>query len=276
MFPRLRIAARAAALAAALVSSAAPLAAQGVRVMLSPLTPFVDASVRTPKDADSSAVALYAMVYLGAPGNVQGIGLGQRHGYTFAGINFLFSASAIPVANGKDYDVVGNLQRLHAHVTFTPLDSARKPLSTSGALEVLATLPDTTVLAPPVTDSSSSRAGTSVFDALSQSLVSTFDAGAEAGARAAPALVSFLRLYHRPSAQWQVGYVSGPRDFGWVWYGRDHDIIEGTHHTSAAVEAGPTTRLVKVHIVLTGEWKNHGAWKRELDVELNLAGMPTS
>lgn len=272
MPPHLRIA----ALAATLVLSAAPLVAQGVRVTLGPLTPFVEASARPSKDSDSTAVALYAMVYLGAPGSVQGVGLGQRRGYTFAGINFLFSASAIPVAGGKDYDVIGNLQRLHAHVTFTPLDSARNPVRTSGALEVLATLPDTTLLAPAATDSTSSRAGTSIFDALSQSLVSTLDAGAEAGAHAAPALVSFLRLYHRPSAQLQVGYVSGPRDFGWVWYGRDRNIIEGTHHTSAAVETAPSTRMVKVHIVLTGEWKNHGAWKRELDVELNLAGMPTS
>lgn len=272
MLPRLRFA----ALAAALAFPTVPLAAQGVSVTLGPLTPFVDPSAPRPKDADSSAVALYAMAFLGEPGTVEGVGLGQRQGFTFAGINFLFSASTIPVAGGKEYDVVGNLQRLHAHVTFTPLDSARRPITTGGALEVLATLPDTMLLAPAPTDSTPGRAGSGLFGALSQSLISTVGAGAEAGSRAVPALVSFLRVYHRPSAQWQVGYVSGPRDFGWVWYGRDRNVIEGTHHTSAAVEAGPGTRLVRVHIVLTGEWKSHGAWKREADVVLNLAGLPTS
>ncbi|MBW7933807.1 MAG: hypothetical protein H3C62_09400, partial [Gemmatimonadaceae bacterium] len=99
MLPRLRFA----ALAAVLVLPAAPLAAQGVSVTISPLAPFVDPSAPRAKDADSSAVALYAMAFLGAPGTVEGVGLGQRQGFTFAGINFLFSASTIPVAGGKEY-----------------------------------------------------------------------------------------------------------------------------------------------------------------------------
>lgn len=257
-----------------LFSTARPIVAQAVRVDIAPLAPYQSGSAANL--ADTAAVALYAMAYFGAPGTLQGVPLGTRQGYTFASVNFVFSASALPVPNGKDYDIIGNLQRLHAHITLTPLDSARVPVRSRGALEVLATLPDTLLVAQPTSDSSSSQAGVAAFNALSQTFMPVLQAGVQEGKRAGPALASFLHLYHRPSAQLQVGYLSGVGDFGWVYYGRDQIVIEGTHRTSAALELGPTTKYVLVDIALTGEWKKHGSWKRNVQVLMNISGIPSS
>ncbi|MHB8837529.1 MAG: hypothetical protein ACYC7F_01095 [Gemmatimonadaceae bacterium] len=240
-------------------------------VTISPLVPFGSKPDRT---ADTSAVALYGMAFLGPPGTVQGVDLQSRQGCYFASINLLFSASALPTANGKDYDVMGNLQRLHAHVTLTPLDSLQRPLAARSALEVLAALPDTMLVAAAPLDSASSHVGVAALNALTRFLVPGVAAGEDTGRRVGPALATFLQLYHRPSGRLQVGYISSPREFGWVWYGRDQVIVEGVHHASAALELGPAARFVRVHITLSSEWRSHGAWQRDVNVVRSTGGAP--
>ncbi len=34
------------------------------------------------------------------------------------------------------------------------------------------------------------------------------------------------------------------------------------------------TRPPPLHITLTGEWRSHGAWQRDVDVILNTTGLP--
>lgn len=257
--------------ASALVSVPATATAQAVNVTISPLALF---GAKSDRGVDSSAVALYAMAFLGSPGTVQGVNVESRQGYYFASVDLLFSASALPTMSGKDYDVRSNLQRLHAHVTLTPLDSLKRPLTARSALELLAALPDTMLVAVAPSDSSTSHVGRAALNALSRSLVPGLEAGEEAGRKVGPALASFLQLYHRPSGRLQVGYISGPREFGWVWYGKDDVIIDGVHHASAALELGPTARYVQVHITLTSEWRSHGGWQRDVDVVLSTAGAP--
>lgn len=261
-------------LAAALGAAATAAPAQAVRVSISPLAPFGDPPTgREARNADSSAVALYAMAFLGSPGMVQGVDLEDRQGFHFASVNLLFSASALPTPGGKDYDIVGNLRRLHARITLTPLDSLRRPLAERSALAVLAALPDTLLVAGTPTDSSS-NASVAALHALTRALMPALAAGAAAGQRVGPVLATFLQLHHRPSAQTQVGYVSDARTFGWVWYGKEQVIIEGTHHASAAVELGPAARYIQVRVTLTAEWRNHGAWQRDVDVVLSTIGSP--
>lgn len=256
--------------ATALFGASATAPAQAVRVSISPLAPYGEpSSGRGAREVDSSAVALYAMAFLGSPGMVQGVDLEDRQGFHFASVNLLFSAGALPTPGGKDYDVLGNLRRLHARITLTPLDSMRRPLTERSALEVLAALPDTMLVAAAPTDSSSSRAGVAAVHALTRSLMPALAAGEAAGRRVGPVLASFLQLHHRPSAPTQVGYMSDPRTFGWVWYGKEQVIIEGTHHASAAVELGPAARYIQVRITLTAEWRNHGAWQRDVDILLS-------
>jgi hypothetical protein len=256
--------------ASALVSVPATATAQAVNVAISPLASF---GAKSDRGIDSSAVALYAMAFLGPPGTLQGVNLETRQGYYFASVDLLFSASALPTMTGRDYDVLNNLQRLHAHVTLTALDSLKRPLTARSSLEVLAALPDTMLVAASSSDSSS-RVGRAALNALSRSVMPGLAAGEEVGKRVGPALASFLQLYHRPSGRLQVGYISGPREFGWVWYGKDDLIIEGVHHASAALELAPAARYVKVHITLTGEWQSHGGWQRDVDVVLSTGGAP--
>lgn len=250
--------------------------AQAVRVTISPLVPYGDAaSGKGARGADSSAVALYAMAFLGSVGTVQGVDLEDRQGFHFASVNLLFSAGALPRPDAKEYNVVGNLHRLHARITLIPLDSLRRPLTDRAALEVLAALPDTMLVAAPVGDSSSSRTGVAAMHALTRSMLPALAAGEAAGRRVGPVLASFLQLHHRPSAALQVGYMSDPRTFGWVWYGKEPLIIEGTHHASAAVELGPAARYIQVRITLTGEWRSHHAsWQRDVDVILSTTAEP--
>jgi hypothetical protein len=263
-------------LATATLSAPAEASAQAVSVSISPLAPYGEsASGKGARGGDSSAVALYAMAFLGSPGMVQGVDLEDRQGFHFASVNLLFSAGALPTPDAKEYNVLGNLHRLHARVTLIPLDSMRQPLTDRAALEVLAALPDTMLVAAPTTDSSSSRSGVAAVHALTRSMMPALAAGEAAGRRVGPVLVSFLQLHHRPSAALQVGYTSDPRTFGWVWYGKEQIIIEGTHHASAAVELGPAARYIQVRITLTGEWRSHHAsWQREVDVILSTTSGP--
>jgi hypothetical protein len=258
----------------ALASIAAPAArAQGVSTVLGPLVPYSDDG-KLLKDAkraaDTSGVALYAAAFLGPVANVPGVAPDAQQGVLYESVNFLVSASTLPTLGGADYDVVGNLRRLQTHVTITPLDANQRPLAGGSDLEVLATFPDTVLLNQPTGDSTSTHAGAAAFGAVTRSVLPELAAGEALGRKAGPAIANFLHLYHRPSAQLQVGYVSNQREFGWLWYGRDQQVIDGMHHTSVALEVGPATRFVRVHMRLTAQWRSHGTWTRDIDTVLEL------
>lgn len=253
---------------------AAPtIAAQAISTTTGPLTPYASDGkivVDPKRSADSSGVALYAAALLGPIATVPGITPDAQQGFLYESVNFLFSASTLPVIGGPDYTVLGNLRRLQAHVTLTPLDAQQRPLAKASELEVLATLPDTVLLSQSPSDSSASGAAGAAFGAVTRSLMPALEAGAAIGRRAGPTIANFLHLYHRPSAALQVGYVSSARAFGWLWYGRDQDVIDGMHHTSAALEVGPNTRYVRVQMRLTAQWRSHGTWTRDIDTILQL------
>jgi len=265
---------RAAAALVAITSIAAtPLAGQMVHSTLGPLSPFGDAKVlKSEEVVDTTSVALYAAAFLGATANVDGIAMQQQQGFQYLSVDLMVSASTLPTPRGLKFDVRGNLLRLHEHVTLTPLDSAGKPVTDGAALEILATLPDTILVAATTkTDSTSSNAAEAMLGVATRQFMPELAAGEQLGKRAGPAVASFLHLYHRPSAQLQVGYTSGPRDFGWLWYGKSDVVIEGTHYTSAALEIGKGTRYVKVHVTVTAEWQSHGDWSRDAEFVLALA-----
>lgn len=261
-------------LALASLIATAPVSAQVVRGGLGPIVPYGDNAkvLRNTQAIDTTSIALYTAAFLGPTATVAGVSMSaQQQGFQYVSVNLVVSASTIPTPHGPDYEVMGNLRRLHEHVTLTPLDSAGQPLKGEGGLEILATLPDTILMAATSTDSTSSSAGTAVLGAVTRQFMPELAAGAEIGKHAGPAVATFLHLYHKPSAQLQVGYTSGPRDFGWLWYGKEGLVIDGTHYTSGALEVGRETRYLRVHVQVTAEWKSHGSWERDNDVVLALA-----
>jgi hypothetical protein len=156
-----------------------------------------------------------------------------------------------------------------------PLDSARQPIADLAALEVLAIVPDAMLTAPPPVDSTTTSAGSAAIGAATRTLLPEITTAAALGKRVGPMVASFSHLFHRPSARTQIAYMSDPREFGWMWYEHEKEVIEGTHRTTAALEVGPSVRYLDIRIRLIGDWRSHGLWQREVNIVLDLgSGAP--
>ena len=255
---------RAALLASCLL--AVPVQAQIVRSTVGSLT-AVEGKV--PRGADTATVALFGAPFLGPTGYIAGVQPVGQQGFQYLSLNFTVSATTLPHPRGPSYDAPGNLRRLHAHVTLTPLDANQQPL-TNVPMTVLATFPDTILLRPTPVDSGTTHLATAAFNALTRQFLPQIEASRRLGQRAGAELVTFMHLYHRPSAEIQVGYMSAPREVGWIWYGKEPSVIDGTHHTSAALEVGGGTRFVRVRLQISAEWRSHGHWMRDAEYVLAL------
>lgn len=223
-----------------------------------------------------SPVSLYATAFLGAAGSVDGVAPPLRGGFHYASVHLLFSAAALPVPRQSDRSVVGDLQRLHAQVRLTPLDSAQRPIADASALQLLATVPDSAIAAtrPAAGDSGSTHAATAALSVVTRALLPELQAGIGVAKRVGPAVASFTRLYDRPTARLQIAYVSDPRVFGWLWHAHETDVIEGTHRTSAVIEINSAVRYVRVQVHMVGEWRSRGAWQRDLEIVLSMSAEP--
>jgi hypothetical protein len=265
---------------ALLLAAVPPAGAQAVRSNATAVVPFWPDGPAGRQNQDRAQrppnVALYATAFLGPGGTVDGVTSEASRGFHYAAVHLLFSAAALPTGRQADRSVIGDLQRLSAQVTLTPLDSLQQPIQNGAALQLLAILPDTSI-APgrrPPGDSGSTRVETALLSVTTRALMPELQAGVGAAKRVGPLVASFANLYHRPTARLQVPYVADDRVFGWLWHAHETDVIEGTHRGSAAIEVNAATRYVRVQMRLIGEWQSRGAWQRDMDIVLNVTAAP--
>ena len=258
----------------------APASAQVVRINAGRIVPFEGFSV-APKPVDTAAarvkgsntIALYGTAFLGAPGTIGDLPPGEKLAFRYVTLHLLFSAAALPQPHGTEIKAGGNLQRLNGHVAVVPLDSLKQPLNDLASLAVLATFPDTILMAmSPNSDTGTTNASRAAFGAATRTFLPELQAGEMAEKRAASMIANFKQLFHRPSARVQVAYISELREFGWMWYEHADDVIEGTHRASAALEVAPNVRYLVVRMRVVADWRSHGAWERDTEVVLDVGG----
>jgi hypothetical protein len=262
---------------ATLPGVAAPARAQAVKINQGRILPFEGVGV-VPKSAGdagpikgANTIALYSSAFLGSPGAIGDLPPGERVSFHYATLHLLFSAAALPGPRGSEVKASGNLQRLNGHVNIVPLDSMMQPITDLAALAVLATFPDTILLASaPNPDTGSTKVSQAAFGAATSTLLPELEAGVAAKRRVGTMIASFKQLFHHPSARIQVAYVSELREFGWMWYEHADDVIEGTHRASAALEVAPNVRYLSVRMRVVADWRSHGAWQRDMEVVLDL------
>lgn len=252
-----------------------PAQAQAVRVDASGILPY-PAKQGGDRAPGAPNVVLFGTAFLGAVGEVDGVPADVRRDFHYASVHLLFSAAALPTGRQTDRSIVGDLQRLNARVTLTPLDSAQRPIENGAALQLLATVPDSMIVASrrPPGDSGSVHAETAALSVVTRMLLPELQAGVGILKRVGPALASFTNLYHRPTARLQIGYISDLSAFGWLWHAQETEVIEGTHRTSAVIEINGAVHYVRVQIHLIGEWQSRGAWQRDFDVVLRVSAAP--
>lgn len=262
---------------ATLASVPAPSDAQVVKVTVGRILPFEGMGVPAKNVGDPTSVkgantiALYATAFLGSPGAIGDLPAGEKVSFHYATVHLLFSAAALPQPHGAELKTGGNLQRLNGHVNIVPLDSMMQPINDLAALAVLATFPDTILMASaPNADTGTTKVGRAAFGAATGTFLPELQAGAAAERRVGTMVASFKQLFHRPSARVQVAYVSELREFGWMWYEHADDVIEGTHRTSAALEVSPKVRYLLIRMRVVADWRSHGAWERDVEVVLDL------